>query len=190
MVRVFSSLPLAHLQGPRRDDPSSPAATTYEASPRESEASMSHPSLAECLLYGMRFLEYARSPLSFRPIPRGPRLTGEPYAGEPHVRFGGRGVRVSGRPYPYYAVAAIAATPSPGCHWLLVSQCEELASKPTPKSWLRQCASSPYGSHSTRGPRQPPPADFHHPFNTVCSRRQRNHRPTNEVCRKSEIVTV
>jgi hypothetical protein len=27
--------------------------------------------------------------------------TGEPYAGEPHVRFGGRGDWATGLPYPY-----------------------------------------------------------------------------------------
>jgi hypothetical protein len=33
--------------------------------------------------------------------PRGQPLTGEPYAGEPHVRFGGRRGRVTGPAYPY-----------------------------------------------------------------------------------------
>ena len=31
----------------------------------------------------------------------GEPLTGEPCAGEPHARFGGRGPRVTGDPYPY-----------------------------------------------------------------------------------------
>ena len=51
--------------------------------------------LAECLLYEGRSLESARGPQSFRTIPSRQLLTGEPCAGEPHARFGGRGVRLN-----------------------------------------------------------------------------------------------
>ncbi len=53
-------------------------------------------------------------------LARGKPPTGEPYAGEPHVRFGGRGGRVSGRPYPYCAAATT---------WLLARRKNRLANR-------------------------------------------------------------
>ena len=41
----------------------------------------------ESILYRTWACEPARYPSRFRPIPDGLQLTGEPYAGEPHVRF-------------------------------------------------------------------------------------------------------
>ena len=59
--------------------------------------------LAECLLYEGRSLESARGPQSFRTIPSRQLLTGEPCAGEPHARFGGRGVRLNRTSLPLCA---------------------------------------------------------------------------------------
>src|SRR3990172_5604215 len=42
-------------------------------------------------------------PCPVRPCPSPGPLTGEPYAGKPPVRFGGRGGRETGHPYPYPA---------------------------------------------------------------------------------------
>ena len=36
-------------------------------------------------------------------------MIGEPDAGEPQVRFGGRGVRVTGLPYPYIAAVVVVS---------------------------------------------------------------------------------
>ena len=47
--------------------------------------------MAQCVLCEGWSLSSARGPLSFRSIRQ--LLTGEPCAGEPHARFGGRGVR-------------------------------------------------------------------------------------------------
>ena len=48
-------------------------------------------SMDQCLLYGMWVVKPERGPHAFRSIHRN-LLIGEPYAGEPPVRFGGRGV--------------------------------------------------------------------------------------------------
>lgn len=61
--------------------------------------------LAECLLYEGRSLESARGPQSFRTIPSRQLLTGEPCAGEPHARFGGRGVRLNRTSLPLFHVS-------------------------------------------------------------------------------------
>jgi hypothetical protein len=37
-------------------------------------------------------------------------MTGKPYAGNPPVRFGGRGGRVIGHPYPYPGMANMHIT--------------------------------------------------------------------------------
>ena len=56
----------------------------------------------KCLLCGARALQLERGPRCRRSILDEVRPpTGEPYAGEPHVRFGGRGNRATGFPYPY-----------------------------------------------------------------------------------------
>ena len=60
--------------------------------------------LAECLLYEGRSLESARGPQSFRTIPSRQLLTGEPCAGEPHARFGGRGVRLNRTSLPLFPI--------------------------------------------------------------------------------------
>ena len=61
--------------------------------------------LAECLLYEGRSLESARGPQSFRTIPSRQLLTGEPCAGEPHARFGGRGVRLNRTSLPLFMIS-------------------------------------------------------------------------------------
>ena len=65
--------------------------------------------LAECLLYEGRSLESARGPQSFRTIPSRQLLTGEPCAGEPHARFGGRGVRLNRTSLPLLCYRRYAA---------------------------------------------------------------------------------
>ena len=65
--------------------------------------------LAECLLYEGRSLESARGPQSFRTIPSRQLLTGEPCAGEPHARFGGRGVRLNRTSLPLLCWRRFAA---------------------------------------------------------------------------------
>ena len=57
--------------------------------------------LAQCLLRWTGSFHDDRSPNVSEPIPMRKPLTGEPCAGEPHARFGGRGGRTTGLPYPY-----------------------------------------------------------------------------------------
>ena len=51
--------------------------------------------MAECLLRKTGIVHHDASPNMSEPIPMRKPLTGEPCAGEPHARFGGRGGRES-----------------------------------------------------------------------------------------------
>src|SRR5690606_3331361 len=77
----------------RWDDPQAAAPTASEASSTQSEAPESHAALAQCLLQRSWVPKSAGIPHRLRSIPWWNPLTGEPYAGKPPVRFGGRGDR-------------------------------------------------------------------------------------------------
>ena len=57
------------------------------------------------LLCGAGVVHHGYSPCRRLPVPMWKPLTGEPDAGDPHVRFGGRG-DLTGPPYPYHRAAA------------------------------------------------------------------------------------
>src|SRR5688572_24434109 len=100
MVQLLSALSLEHLPGVRPHHPRSPTPAAPETTSPKFRATATHPALAQCLLYEMRVRQPERNPHSFRQITRN-LLTGEPYAGKPHVRFGGRGAATQcGLPTP------------------------------------------------------------------------------------------
>ena len=91
MVQFLPTLSLEHFSEVRRNGSSPPPPDSPQTPSSESQTSASSSSMDQCLLDGMWVVKPERGPHAFRSIHRN-LLTGEPYAGEPPVRFGGRGV--------------------------------------------------------------------------------------------------
>ena len=90
LVQLLPPLPLERLSGLRRNHPSSLETIAPETQPAESPSPASTTTLAERLLYRAGVPQPDGRPHPICPILRN-LLTGEPYAGKPPVRFGGRG---------------------------------------------------------------------------------------------------
>ena len=99
MVWLPQACPRARIPDTGRADPTTTAgapAQTGETSGLWAE--LCRPlSLARCILRYRRAFPPSRSPTAGEPISMRKPLTGEPCAGEPHARFGGRGRRA---PFP------------------------------------------------------------------------------------------
>ena len=91
-VTVLALLPVEHLQSPVFDgwDKAQHALAFWVLT---GWALLLWPNAAMRVVVGM--LAYGASPNMSEPIPMRKPLTGEPCAGEPHARFGGRGGRES-----------------------------------------------------------------------------------------------
>ena len=101
LVRVFSGRDPVHVQHPRQLYPQT--ATLNPAQAGEASRPRSHfrgpPPQAKCLFRGSRAGHPQSSSRKREGLPMRKPTTGEPYAGEPHVRFGGRGGESLSYPY-------------------------------------------------------------------------------------------
>src|SRR5215207_4925428 len=92
MVRVLQTLSPPCLPQPRRLGQAALAQHPAQAAGRTRSRSRSRLStLVQCLLPAAGSLHHVRGPCPAHPLSTRDPSTGEPYAGDPHVRFGGRG---------------------------------------------------------------------------------------------------
>jgi hypothetical protein len=99
LVRLLQARPSVHLCGARRLHPSPAARASAQAGEAAGPGHLPgrSPTLAHCLLRECRAVRASHGLASSETVSMKKPPTGEPYAGKPHVRFGGRGGR---RPFP------------------------------------------------------------------------------------------
>ena len=99
LVRLLQARPSLHLRRARRDDPAPAARVPAQAGEATGVGHLSGRSstLAQCLLRECRVVRTTHGLASSETVSMKNPPTGEPYAGKPPVRFGGRGGR---KPFP------------------------------------------------------------------------------------------
>ncbi|CAG0954379.1 hypothetical protein MYXO_00389 [Myxococcaceae bacterium] len=103
LVRLFPQRYSAEPRSLGQDDPASPAQHAVQASRMVDVlgARRSAKALVQGLLRRAGAVLAGAGSRTVHPCPSSGPLTGEPYAGNPPVRFGGRGGRETGHPYPH-----------------------------------------------------------------------------------------